>query len=60
MPPNNLHESVRVMPGKPHSIKPHQTKPYIIYQKHGKIFDKFGNIVDGASAEAHIPIDEFL
>lgn len=58
--PENIHESLRVMPGKPHSIKPHQTKPYIIYQKHGKTYDKFGNIVDGASAEAHIPINEFV
>ncbi len=58
--PQNPHESIRVMPGKPHSIKASQRKPYVIYQKHGKTLDKFGNIVDAASAEAHIPVDEFV
>lgn len=37
-----------------------QENPYVIYKKHGQTLDKFGNIVDKKSLEAHIPLDEFL
>ena len=47
------------MPGTPHSSNPSQQTPYVIYKKDGKTFDKFGNIVDSASPEAHIPLEEF-
>ena len=57
--PENTHISIRVMPGKPHSINPYQRKPYVIYRKHGKTLDKLGNIIESSSEGAHIPIDEF-
>ncbi len=52
--------NVRVMPGKPHSLWPHQQKPYIVHQIHGKCVNKFGHIVDRSSPEAHIPYHEFV
>ncbi len=58
--PNHEQTSVRVMPGKPHSPFPCQQKPYIIYMKDGKCLDKFGNQVLTDSAEAHIPLEEFV
>lgn len=51
---------VRVMPGKPHSSNPCQQKPYVVYEKEGKIINKLGNIVDEESVEAHIPLEEFV
>ncbi len=57
--PTNPHIRVRIMPGKPHSPNPNQQKPYVIYKKHGQIFDKSGNVVKASSQEAHIPLDEF-
>lgn len=58
--PTNPHIRVRIMPGKPHSPNSGQQKPYVIYRKHGKILDKFGNVVEASSTEAHIPLDEFI
>lgn len=58
--PTNTHTRIRVMPGKPYSPNLKQQKPYVIYRKHGKILDNFGNIVDGASEEAHISLEEFI
>ena len=57
--PDNLHTSIRVMPGKSHSPFPYQREPYVIYKKRSKILDKFGNVVSAESPEAHIPINEF-
>lgn len=57
--PTNMHISVRVMPGKPHSPNPSQQKPYVIQMKDGKAIDKYGNRIDRNAPEAHIPIDEF-
>ena len=57
--PTNVHIRIRVMPGKPHSSNLAQQRPYVIFSKHGKVFDKIGNIVDPSSPEAHIPLDEF-
>jgi tetratricopeptide (TPR) repeat protein len=58
--PEHTHTSIRVMPGKPHSPFPYQQKPYVIYKKNGETLDKFGNVVDSAASEAHIPIEKFL
>ncbi len=58
--PENLHISIRVMPGKPHSPFPCQREPYVIHTEHGKMFDKFGNRVNSDSPEAHIPIKYFI
>jgi hypothetical protein len=59
--PNYTHESIRVMPGKPHSPNPYQQKPYVIHMKDGKALDKYGNpVVDISSPEAHIPLEEFI
>lgn len=58
--PENQHISIRVMPGKPHSPNPYQRKPYVIHRKHGRTLNKIGEIVDGASVEAHIPLEEFI
>lgn len=57
---NHTHESIRVMPGKPHSPNPAQQKPYVIHMRDGKALDKFGNVVDCESVEAHIPLEEFV
>ncbi|MES2200072.1 MAG: tetratricopeptide repeat protein [Chlamydiota bacterium] len=51
---------VRVMPGKLHSPFPYQQKPYVSQMKNGKYLDNFGNIVDRASPEAHISLEEFI
>ena len=48
------------MPGKPHSQNPSQQKPYVNHRINGKSLDKFGNFVPNKSAEAHIPIEEFV
>ncbi len=59
--PDHTHESIRVMPGKPHSPNPCQQNPYIIHMRDGKTLDKYGNIVaDASSPEAHIPLEEFV
>lgn len=44
--PTNEHIRVRIMPGKPHSSNIYQQKPYVIQQKSGQAFDKFGNKVN--------------
>jgi tetratricopeptide (TPR) repeat protein len=58
--PDNEGIHVRVMPGKPHSSNPCQQKPYVSQVKNGQSLDKYGNIVNKKSPEAHIPIDEFV
>ena len=58
--PGNTHESIRVMPGIPDSPNPFQQKPYVIHMRDGNALDKFGNIVNKRSPEAHIPVDEFV
>ncbi|NGX47397.1 MAG: hypothetical protein K1000chlam3_00770 [Chlamydiae bacterium] len=58
--PENIHTSVRVMPGKPHSPHPSQQRPYVVQMKDGKAFDKFGNPVFHEAPEAHIPFEEFV
>jgi hypothetical protein len=58
--PENNHIQVRVMPGKPHSPNPCQQKPYVIQMKDGKALDKYGNLVDPGSPEAHIALEEFI
>lgn len=58
--PLNEHTRIRVMPGKPHSPFPHQREPYINQRIKGKSVDKHGNIVSNDSAEAHIPLNEFI
>ncbi len=59
MHPENTHISIRVMPGKPHSVNLYQQNPYVIYRQHGKTLDKLGNIVNPSSEAAHIPYNEF-
>jgi len=58
--PKTGETNIRVMPGKPHSPFPHQQKPYVVQMKNGEIIDKYGNIVERNSIEAHIPLDEFI
>jgi len=58
--PLHNHESIRVMPGKPHSPNSLQQKPYTIHMKDGTAFDKFGNKVNKSAPEAHIPVEEFF
>ncbi len=57
--PTNEHTSIRIMPGKPYSKNPYQREPYVIHKKDGQTLDKFGNIVEATSREAHIPLSEF-
>ena len=59
--PDHSYESVRVMPGKPHSQNVYQQKPYITHHtKDGLAYDKYGNKVSQDSIEAHIPLKEFV
>jgi len=58
--PTNSHIRVRVMPGKPHSPNPSQQQPYVIQQKSGKAFDKYGKLIDLEKTEVHIPLEEFI
>lgn len=58
--PENEGTYVRVMPGKPHSPFPNQREPYVNHRVNGKSVDKYGNIVDNKSPDAHIPLDEFI
>ncbi|MCH9621354.1 MAG: hypothetical protein S4CHLAM20_07740 [Chlamydiia bacterium] len=58
--PKNDKTYVRVMPGKPHAKWPAQRKPYVVNMKHGKYIDKYGNMVNKKTAEAHIPLEEFV
>ena len=57
--PQNVHNSVRLMPGKSHSPLPHQQAPYVKQKINGHFVDKYGNKVPGDSPEAHIPVLEF-
>ena len=57
--PNNPHDRVRVMPGKPHSPNPAQRKPYVIRTLNGKALDANGKPVPTDSPAAHIPFDKF-
>ncbi|MCH9621387.1 MAG: hypothetical protein S4CHLAM20_08070 [Chlamydiia bacterium] len=58
--PKNSNFSIRIMPGKIHSKYRHQRRPYVIHMKHGKTIDKFGNVVNKKTPEAHIPLEEFV
>ncbi|MGE5196071.1 MAG: hypothetical protein ACM3JI_01925 [Anaerolineae bacterium] len=59
--PDHTHESIRVMPGKPHSPNLCQQKPYVVHMRDGKALDKYGNpVVDVSSPEVHIPLEEFI
>ncbi len=58
--PQHTYESLRIMPGKPHSPNPAKQKPYIIHMRNGNALDKFGNRVAKESIDAHIPLDEFV
>jgi hypothetical protein len=59
--PEHTHTSIRIMPGKLHSPNPYQQKPYVIYKKDGKTFDKFGGVLKSSDdLSAHIPLEEFV
>jgi RHS repeat-associated protein len=58
--PINPHDRIRVMPGNPHSPNLKQQNPYVKRQVNGQFFDKYGNIVQGDTPDAHISLDEFL
>ncbi len=58
--PTNVHITVRVMPGKPHSSFEYQHNPYVIQKIEGKIIDELGRIVDKKASEAHIPLSKFV
>ena len=59
--PDHTHESIRIMPGKPHNPNPYQQKPYVVHMKDGSALDKYGNpLIDNSLPEAHIPFDEFI
>ena len=53
------HTSIRVMFGKPHSPWPAQQQAYVVVQKNGSFYDKFGWIHDSESPAVHIPLEEF-
>ena len=57
--PNNEQTYIRVMPGKLHSSNPAQQRPYVTWMKNGETLDKYGNVVNKKSVEAHIPIEDF-
>ena len=45
--------------GKPHSPWPAQQQAYVVVQKNGSFYDKFGWIHDSESPAVHIPLEEF-
>jgi len=45
---------------KLHSPFPHQQNPYVVRQKNGLAFDKFGKLIEPDRPEAHIPFNEFV
>ena len=58
--PEHTHESIRMMPGNPHSSNPCQQKPYIIHIRGGKALNKWGNKVLSDTSEAHISLNEYI
>lgn len=58
--PSKEKTSIRVMPGMIHSPNPCQQKPYVVQLIDNKAIDKYGNIVNSRSPEAHIPLEEFI
>jgi tetratricopeptide (TPR) repeat protein len=59
--PEHPYESIRVMPGTPHSPNPAQRKPYVSHHtQDGLAYDKNGKKVSQKSVEAHIPLEDFL
>ena len=58
--PHHRDEVIRIMPGKPHSGLPHQQKPYVVHTRGRDAIDKYGNVVNKISPEAHIPLNEYI
>jgi len=58
--PTNNQFSVRVIPGKPHSLYPYQQKPYVIQATDKGAFDKTGNLVSFDDPKVRIPLEEFV
>ena len=59
MHPEHEHTSIRVMFGKPHSPWPAQQQAYVVVQKNGSFYDKFGQTHKSLSPAVHIPLEEF-
>jgi hypothetical protein len=58
--PNNLHNSIRIMPGNLESPNPAQQQPYVIYRHNGIPYDVNGlALPNGKLPEAHIPLNLF-
>jgi hypothetical protein len=58
--PTKAGNSIRVMPGKPHSKWASQRKPYVIREVNGRVLDKYGEKLSTREyPEAHIPLEEF-
>ena len=51
--------SIRLMFGKPHSPWPAQQQAYVVVQKNGSFYDKFGRTHEFESPAVHIPLEEF-
>ncbi len=58
--PENIHISIRVMPGKPHRALSYQQKPYVIQMESGRAIDKCGKRISPKDPEAHILLEEFI
>ena len=58
--PSNPHNHVRVMAGNPSSPYPNSRRPYVRLQLHGQAIDNAGNAVSRTSADAHIPLEDFI
>jgi RHS repeat-associated protein len=58
--PRNKGNSVRVMPGNPHSPYPNSRAPYVRWQKNGQPLDACGKVLPTSKTpDAHIPLPEF-
>ncbi len=57
--PKSPHNSVRVMPGDPHSQYPWQNDTYVVHKRNSKFLDVNGKEVERKSKESHIPFDKF-
>ncbi|MCI5052291.1 MAG: hypothetical protein MRY21_04020 [Simkaniaceae bacterium] len=59
--PKHTHTNIRVMPAKPHSGMPGQSRPYVIHKVNSKILDKHGKVIDKKEIKkGHIPLKEFI
>jgi len=64
--PSNIHDNVRIMPGRPSTPFETTQKPYAKRQRNGSLVDRLGNKIisngqnQNRSSESHIPLEQFI